>query len=98
MEIKAGDFSSREELDNHVSTITGATTERKELHKITGSPAELRRLNLSPNKTVWGVPVVASTTPSPKDSPPSKQKEKVARGKIHIEKKPEVDIKNSLER
>ena len=53
-EIKAGEFSTRAELENHMRNKHGLTVEPKKV-KIVGTEAELKRLQLSSNSTFWGI-------------------------------------------
>lgn len=58
-EIKAGEYSGRGELENYVRSNFGLTTEPKET-KITGSEAELKRLNLKDGSMFWGMGCVCT--------------------------------------
>lgn len=54
MDIK--NFSSREELEKHITERFGKTVEKKN-EKIVGTKKELSFLGLSHGATVWGIPV-----------------------------------------
>ena len=73
-EIKAGDFPTRSDLENHIRSKYGLTTESKEA-EIVGTEQELKKLQLSHGNIVWGI---IARTESVGVKP---QGEKVARGK-----------------
>ena len=77
--IKARDFSSREELENHVRGLRGLTVDIKDDIEIKGTRAELVRIGLSDRTLFWGIRCMITDTPS---EPKKQAGDKPARGEI----------------
>lgn len=58
--IKSSDFNTRIELDNHVKSLKGESTEPSSEYQIEGTKADLARLFLSATTVVWGVSCVVT--------------------------------------
>lgn len=69
MEIKAKDFSGREELEKHIVATYGRTTDKKD-HTIVGTEKELADHKIKHGQSLWGIMVTATDY---------QQKEKVVR-------------------
>jgi hypothetical protein len=58
--IQASNFSNRAELESHIAVVSAHTADPKPDFVITGTDAELRKLNLSHGKKCWGISVTAT--------------------------------------
>lgn len=76
--IRARDFSIREDLDQEVIRLTGATTETKPDYLIRGTKIELEKLRLSDTRKVYGVSVEITDTPTQ-----PREKNTADRGNLH---------------
>ena len=77
IELKAKDFSSRQELEAKVRSISGLKPELNG-NKIVGKREELKPLQLSDRSVFWGYVCEITDTPTK-----SKKVNKVPRGKVH---------------
>jgi len=66
MIIKAKDFATRGDLENHVRNTVGLTPSRKADYKITGTRVELKNLSLSDNSVFWGISCEITDEPTKK--------------------------------
>lgn len=64
MNIEASKFMNRAELEEEIGAKFPRTTNHKPNHKITGTRAELARLQLSNTTHLWGIEIVCTDTPS----------------------------------
>ena len=76
--IKAKEFSTRSELENHIRSLCGLTPELKTDYEITGTRDELARLQLSDRRSFWGIRCLISDTPTETNP----QMEKPQRGEV----------------
>jgi len=78
MIVKASDFATRKELEEHIQVLPNKKA------TIQGTKEELKRLFLSPYVTVYGVSVVeVDEKGAEKERKPKEPKEKPNRGEIH---------------
>jgi len=59
MKIKAKDFSGRDELEKHIVTTYGRSTEKK-VHTIVGTEKELAEYKIKHGQSLWGIMVTAT--------------------------------------
>lgn len=78
VKIKAGDFSTRSDLELYVSGLYGLTPEIKKDVSIEGSKKELKKLQLSHSKLFWGIVCIENGYTQKK-----KKVNEADRGKIH---------------
>lgn len=53
--IKANNFKTRTDLENHIRNLLGLTPEIKTNYKISGTKEELKRLQLATDSLFWGI-------------------------------------------
>jgi len=79
--IKAKDFATRTDLENKVRNLAGLTPTPKPDYQITGTRAELARLQLSDTNVFWGILCTITDDPTPVKA--QKDIEAPSRGELH---------------
>ena len=93
--FSAKNYNSREDLMKEIKSLYGDAPEKKDELSIKGTRLELKRLQLSEGKHIFGVFTICTNCP-PKEKG---QKKTIQRGKIHKSRLSEgVDVGLNIEK